>query len=175
MQRVKANDYVTVTYEGHLNNGEMFESSRETGPLCFQIGDNSIFPGFENAVIGMAVNETKTITLQPEEAHGPRQEDLILTLNQENFGDLNIQKGLVVTLTVEKDGTHHKVPALIAEINADNTVTVDFNHPLAGQELTYTITVQSIDQKPQPAASGCDCTSTTDNSCSPAGACSGCN
>lgn len=175
MQQAKENDYVTVTYEGFLSNGDLFESSKDSGPLQFQIGTNSVFPGFEQGVLGMEVNETKKITLQPEEAYGPRKEELVLTVPRQNFGDMEITKGMVVGMTVEQDGTNHKVPALVTEINNDDTVTVDFNHPLAGQQLTFAITLQSIDLQKRADNCGCGCAQTPDSSCSPEGGCSGCN
>lgn len=172
MQRVTENDHVTVTYEGILNNGEVFESSEDTGPLKFQMGTNSVIPGFEKGIIGMTLNDTKTITLKPEDAYGPKKEELIHTVDRKNFGDTEIKPGLVLGMTVEKDGEKHKVPAMVTEIE-DNKVTVDFNHPLAGQELTYKVTLQSIDQRsPQDTADcGCGCDSPTSSSCSPGKGC----
>jgi len=157
MQQVKENDCVTVTYEGFLSNGDLFESSDDTGPLNFQMGTDSVFPGFEQGVLGMAVNETKTITLQPEDAYGPRNEELVITLERSTFGDMEIEVGMVLGMDVESDGASHKVPALVTSINDDDTVTIDFNHPLAGQELTYKITLQSINQELPEDLSGCGC------------------
>ncbi len=147
MQCVKHNDCVTVIYEGLLQSGEVFESSDDTGPLSFQLGSNEVFPAFETAILGMAVGETKTVILQPEEAYGPKKEELIQTVDRSVFGDKEIQAGVVVGMNMEKEGKEYQVPATITEINGQQ-VTVDFNHPLAGEELTYKITLQSIDQPP---------------------------
>ena len=147
MQRVKENDFVTVLYDGLLKNGEAFESSKDTGPLSFQVGNNEVFTAFEDAVIGMAEGETRSITLPPEKAYGAKRPELIHTVDRAVFGKKEIKQGLVVGMTMEKDGHKHQVPALITEIDG-NTVTVDFNHPLAGEELTFKITLQSIDQPP---------------------------
>lgn len=168
MQRVTENDYVTVTYEGMLSNGDIFESSEDTGPLKFQLGTNSVISGFEKGIIGMALNDTKTITLKPEDAYGPKSEELVHTVDRKNFGDTEIKPGLVLGMTVEKDGEKHKIPATVTEVK-DNKVIVDFNHPLAGQELTYKVTLQSIDQKPHQDAVDCNCgcDDTSNSSCSP--------
>ena len=159
MQKVTEHDHVTVIYEGLLNNGEVFESSEETGPLSFQMGTDSVLPAFEKALLGMTANETKTIKISPEEGYGAKQQELIHTLPKTSFGDREIKPGMVLGLTVEKDGQKHKVPALVTEISGE-VVTVDFNHPLAGQELSYQITLKSINQIPQPASqAGCNCQS----------------
>lgn len=172
MQKVTENDHVTVTYEGMLSNGEIFESSEETGPLDFQLGTNSVMLGFEKGILGMTVNETKTITLTPEEAYGPKSEELIHTVDRNNFGDKDIKAGMILGMTVEKDGEKHKVPATVTEVEADK-VTVDFNHPLAGQELTYRVTVRSIGQEKESDSTdcGCGCNANSNNSCSPGEGC----
>jgi len=148
MTQAKAGDTVTVTYEGYLENNDLFESSSEVGPLEFTIGQEQIFGGFESHMIGMAVGETKTFTLTPEEAHGPSQPELVHTLKRQALGDgTEISPGMILGMTMEKDGQPHKVPALVREVN-DDQVTVDFNHPLAGQSLKYTVTMKSINEPP---------------------------
>jgi peptidylprolyl isomerase len=147
--KVKHGDLVCVFYEGLLHNGEVFESSDDTGPLEFQIGDNSVLPGFENAIIGMNVGEEKTIQLQPEEAYGLKQDELIHVVDRKSLSkDIAPQTGMVLGLTIERQGQKHKVPAMITKVDGD-AITVDFNHPLAGQVLTYKITLKEIRQPSQ--------------------------
>jgi len=144
MQKVKEGDYVTITYEGTLQSGEVFESATEESPFEFTLGQQSVFPSFESGIIGMKQGETKSIKVGPEEAYGLRRDDLVQTLNRKAFGDQNEpQPGMVVGMTMEKDGQTHQVPAMIMEVNGDQ-VTVDYNHPLAGQELLYKITLITI-------------------------------
>lgn len=174
MQKVTENDHVTVTYEGMLSNGEVFESSEETGPLNFQLGTDSVMPGFEKGILGMTINETKTITLTSEESYGPRNEELIHTIERNSFGDNDIKAGMTLGMTVEKDGENHQIPATVTEIK-DDKVTVDFNHPLAGQELTYQVTVRAIGQETKSdstdCGSGCSASDKAKASCSPGGGC----
>lgn len=170
MQSVKTGHVVTVTYEGFLANGDAFDSSEDSGPMRFQIGANSVMPGFDKGIMGMTVGETKEVDLAPEEAYGPRKEELIHTVSRSMWKkEQEIKPGLIVGLTIEKDGENHQVPALVTQVENDQ-VTVDFNHPLAGQQLIYKITLDAIEEPPEqenqaPASL---------NTCSPSG-CEGCS
>ncbi|MBU0483469.1 MAG: FKBP-type peptidyl-prolyl cis-trans isomerase [Proteobacteria bacterium] len=150
MQKAKKDDFVTVTYEGLLRNGDVFETADDTGPLHFQLGQESVMSAFEKGIIGMAIGQTKTVEIKAKDAYGEKKDDLIISVPRASLGD-NIapQPGMVLGLTIEKDGQNHKVPAMILELTGDK-VKVDFNHPLAGEPLTYKITLQSIG--PQEAA-----------------------
>jgi FKBP-type peptidyl-prolyl cis-trans isomerase 2 len=152
MQKVKEGDYVTIIYEGTLESGEVFESATEEGPFEFTVGQQCVFPSFESGIIGMAPGETRTIKVSPEEAYGTRREDLIHTLNRSAFSEkTDPQPGMIVGMTMEKDGEKHQVPAMIMAIDGDQ-ITVDYNHPLAGQELLYKITLQTIGEAEESAS-----------------------
>lgn len=144
MLRVKDGVHVSVSYEGRLENGEIFESTSDSGPLEFQIGTNSIFPAFEKALINMAVGEKKTILLNPEEAYGPWSEDLTHTINRSVLSEnITPEKGMILGLNMERNGETQKVPAMVTAMEGD-MVTVDFNHPLAGKTVIYDITLLEI-------------------------------
>jgi len=144
MLRVKDGVHVSVSYEGRLENGEIFESTADSGPLEFQIGTNSIFPAFEKALINMAVGEKKTILLNPEEAYGPWSEDLTHTINRSVLSEnITPEKGMILGLNMERNGETQKVPAMVTAMEGD-MVTVDFNHPLAGKTVIYDITLLEI-------------------------------
>jgi FKBP-type peptidyl-prolyl cis-trans isomerase 2 len=150
MEKVEQGDFVSVAYEGLIDNNEVFDSTAKDGPLEFQIGSNNLMPGFEKAVLGMAVDEEKSITLQPDEAFGPIRQELVQTVNRDSFGgDLSPQPGMVLGMTIERDGKEHKVPALVKEINGDEIV-IDYNHPLAGKSLTFNITLMTITKQTPP-------------------------
>ena len=150
MEKVEQGDFVSVTYQGLLENKEVFDSTAKDGPLEFQIGSNNLMPGFEKAVLGMSINEEKTITLQPDEAFGPVRQELIHTVNRDSFsGDLSPQPGMVLGMTIERDGQKHKLPALVKEVKGDEIV-IDYNHPLAGKSLTFTITLMAITKQASP-------------------------
>ena len=144
MQKVKEGDYVTITYEGTLASGEVFESASEESPFEFALGQKCVFPSFESGIIGMTLGETRTIKVGPEEAYGTRRDELVQTLDRSAFGEkADPQPGMIVGMTMEKDDQNHQVPAMIMAIDGDQ-ITVDYNHPLAGQELHYRITLQTI-------------------------------
>ena len=92
----------------------------------------------------MAVGETKSITLSPDEAYGPRDEELLHTVEKEVFGsDVVPNPGMVLGMTIERHGQKHKIPALILEVKGDQVI-IDFNHPLAGKTLNYQLTLKEI-------------------------------
>ena len=155
MQRVSENDSVTIVYDGFLASGEKFDSSQDTGPLQFQMGTGSVLPAFEQAVLGMAAKETKSITIAAKDAYGLKNEDLIMTVSRKGFADQTIAPGMVIGMDMDHDGRQHKVPATVLAVEGE-TMTIDFNHPLAGQDITYQITLLSIDT-PVAEAAGCGC------------------
>lgn len=151
MQKAQKGDYVTVEYEGALENGEIFESSGENGPLSFVIGQNSVFPSFEEAVIGLAPGESSTAIVRSGEAYGDRRQELIQVLNRGSLGDtIDPQPGMVIGMKIERDGQSHQIPATISEVDGDR-VTIDYNHPLAGRDLHYRITLREIAGPEEPA------------------------
>lgn len=140
----KNGDLVTVNYDGTLDNGEIFESTSDGAPLEFRIGDQSVLPAFEQAVVGMRVGETATITIQPEEAYGLRHEELTHMVKRQALGMVTDPRpGMLISLTINKDEVEHKVPAMVTAVRGEE-VDVDFNHPLAGKSLTYKITLAAI-------------------------------
>ncbi|MFA7384147.1 MAG: peptidylprolyl isomerase [Desulfurivibrionaceae bacterium] len=156
MQRVSENDTVTIIYDGLLSTGEKFDSSQDTGPLQFQLGAGSVLPAFEQAVLGMAAKETRSITVAAKNAYGLKNEELIMTLSRQGFAGQPIAPGIILGMDMEHDGQQHKVPATVLAVT-EETVTIDFNHPLAGQDITYQITLLSIDTPAAEAAKGGGC------------------
>jgi FKBP-type peptidyl-prolyl cis-trans isomerase SlpA len=146
MHYVEDKDIVTITYTGKLDNGEVFTTVTDQKPLMITLGNNDAPPTLEQALLGMAVGDKKIIRLPPEEGFGTRRQELLHTLNRKSFSDkITPVPGMVLSLNVEKEGKQHQVPTTILEVNND-TVVVDYNHPLAGHHLTYDLTVTAIDK-----------------------------
>ena len=144
MQRVKQGDQVIIEYMGTLTDGKETDTSVDSGSLEFEVGAGKVFPGFDKGVLGMADNETKSITLSPEDAYGPWDKGLLHTVNKEVFGpDADPKPGMVLGMDIERHGHKHKIPALVMEVK-DDQVVIDFNHPLAGKTLTYQLTLKKI-------------------------------
>jgi FKBP-type peptidyl-prolyl cis-trans isomerase 2 len=144
MKKVQNGDHVSIEYEGLLEDGEIVERSSDTGPVEFVVGSNFMPPGFEKALIGMEEGEEKTITMTPEEAFGPRDENLIHKVKRSVFGEkIQPKPGMVLGMTLDRGEQPHKVPALVVAVNGED-VTIDFNHPLAGKTIIYKLTLKGI-------------------------------
>ena len=160
MEKVENGQFVSVHYKGTLQNGEVFDTSDGRHPLEVQIGEGQIISGFENALMGMSLNEKKVFTLDPEDAYGQKDESLTHSFPRADVpAEINPEVGQTVALCSSEG---QQVPALITEMD-DEKVVVDLNHPLAGQTLTFDIEVVGISdtatQEPAGCGSGCACSS----------------
>lgn len=137
-EKVAVGDTVSVDYKGSLTDGTVFDSSEVRGPFEFTVGAGEAIKGFDNAVIGMDLNEEKTVTLQPSQAYGDYNSQKVWEIpkvNIQNVDELTV--GMV--LTSPSTGAN----GVIKEIRED-TVVVDFNHELAGKTLVFWIKVVGI-------------------------------
>ncbi|MDK2915846.1 MAG: hypothetical protein PWR25_403 [Euryarchaeota archaeon] len=150
MAQAKEGDTVQVHYTGKLEDGTVFDSSEERTPLEFTIGSGQIIPGFERAVVGMEPGETKTTTIQPEEAYGPHREEMTITVDRGQFPEeIKPEPGQQLQIQ-QPDGRAAFV--VISDVS-ESTVTLDANHPLAGQPLTFDIKlVDIVKAAPEQAA-----------------------
>lgn len=138
----RSGDTVTVHYRGTLEDGTVFDSSEGRAPLLFTLGAGDVISGFEAAVIGLEVGEKAVATIPPEEAYGPRHEEAVQEVPIDLFGEAAPDIGDVVSVIAD-DGS--QLAATVAAISDDlMTVTLDFNHPLAGRTLTFEIELVEI-------------------------------
>lgn len=138
---IQPNDNVSVHYTGTFEDGEIFDSSRERGPLSFEVGAGQMIQGFDEAVVGMEIGESKKITLAPEEAYGHRNEELIVELPAASFpGDMELEVGIQLQLTNQNG---QPVPATVVHITEEN-ITMDVNHPMAGKTLVFDIEIVEV-------------------------------
>ena len=141
MSEAKQGDTVKVHYQGSLQDGTVFDSSRDRDPLEFTIGEDQVIPGFESAVIGMEPGQSKVVTLEPEDAYGPRRSDLLVEVERERLpSELEVEVGSQVQVR-QQDGNARV--ATIARVG-EESVTLDVNHPLAGKDLTFDIELVEI-------------------------------
>jgi peptidylprolyl isomerase len=139
----KEGDTVKVLYIGTYDNGSVFDSSEIHGgdPLQFTIGSGNMIPGFEQAVIGMTKNETKDVHILSDDAYGPYYEELIITLNRSEIEDSSATKvGDTIILTNAYGQQRESTVINVSE----ESVIVDANHPLAGKDLNFEITLVEI-------------------------------
>jgi peptidylprolyl isomerase len=138
-----AGDMVAVHYTGTLSDGTVFDSSREREPLEFTVGAGMMIKGFDNAVNGMKVGETKTVTLPPEEAYGEHRDDLVMVAGIDELPEgVTPEVGMQLTARQESGAA---IRFTITAISGDE-VTLDANHELAGKELTFEIELVSIQE-----------------------------
>jgi peptidylprolyl isomerase len=142
MAQASAGDTVKVHYTGKLEDGTVFDSSREREPLEFTLEAGQIIPGFEEAVDGMEEGEETTVEIPPEKAYGMHQEDAVMEFPMDQFPDeMEPEVGMQLQLQGQ-DG--QAFPARVVEIG-DETVVLDANHPLAGETLTFEIELVEVE------------------------------
>ena len=142
MTQAKAGDTATIHYEGKLSDGMVFDSSRERQPLSFKLGTKQVIPGFDIAVQGMEVGDRKTIEISPSQAYGDRRAELIFRVNRKQVPtNLPLEVGSQLQLPTA-DG--QAVPVMVVELQEDQ-VTLDGNHPLAGETLTFDIELINLE------------------------------
>ncbi|MBI2658262.1 peptidylprolyl isomerase [Candidatus Woesearchaeota archaeon] len=137
---MKPGSKVKVHYTGSLNDGSIFDSSEGREPLEFTLGEGQVIKGFEDGVASMGLNEEKTIKINPEEAYGQKNEQLVIKVPRDQFPK-EIEVGGKLML---KGPQGQQLPAEITNI-AEDQVTIDLNHPLAGKELNFKLKLIAID------------------------------
>lgn len=141
MSTAKQGDTVQIHYTGKLDDGTVFDSSEGRDPLAVTLGEGQVIPGFEQAALGMEVGETKEARLDVADAYGERRDDLLLDVPREQLPDgIEVEVGTPLQLQ-QPDG--RAVPVTVAQLD-DEQVTLDANHPLAGQPLTFELTLVEI-------------------------------
>lgn len=139
MTQANKGSIVEVEYAGKLEDGTVFSASSSEEPLQFRIGDGRIIPGFERAVMGMEPGETKTVTVSANQAYGSHDPDNVHTISRDKFPP-DVQVGQQYQLDPEKNG-----PEIVTVVKiAEDKVTVDGNHPLAGRDLTFDIKLLGV-------------------------------
>lgn len=141
MKKIQNGDTVTVNYTLKLSDGTVFDSSLSEGrtPLSATLGQNMLIKGFENGLIDMSIGEKKTITMGPGDAYGEKHDFLIADVPKENLpSDVKVGDKLE-----GRNSNGQPVVVTVTEVK-EETVTVDGNHPLAGQSLTFDVEVLEI-------------------------------
>lgn len=141
MTQATAGCTVSIHYTGTLDDGSTFDSSEERDPLTFQMGEGQIIQGLEAALEGMAVGETKTVTIPAEQAYGPRHAEAVQEVPREMIPD-HIPLDLGTSLQLQTPNGS-MMPVTVTAVT-DEAVTLDANHPLAGQALTFAVEVVEI-------------------------------
>ncbi len=141
MQQVQQGDTVNVHYHGTLTDGTTFDSSAGREPLKFTAGTGQVIKGFDDAIMGMAPGEKKTVQIPVDQAYGHRNDDMMMEYPISDFpADMQPQVGMELQMG---DNAGNVFPVVIVEVQ-DETVLLDANHPLAGKDLVFELELVSI-------------------------------
>jgi len=141
MAQAKSGDKVKVHYTGKLTDGRVFDTSIDREPVELTIGQEQTIPDFEQAFIGMSPGESKRFTINSDKAFGPHREDLVQNINSEDISpELEPKVGQKLE---SSDPNGQKIVVTVTAVNKSG-VTVDANHPLAGEDLTFDVQLVDI-------------------------------
>ena len=141
MSEAKNGDNVKIHYTGKLDDGTVFDSSANSEPLQFTLGKGQVIPGFEQAVIGMNIGETKTTKIPPDKAYGQYRKEMVLEVSKTDLPkDIEVQIGQQLQINQPSGQTFVVTATNISESH----ITLDANHPLAGKDLTFDIKLVEI-------------------------------
>ena len=141
MTQVKEGDVIRVHYTGKLKDGTVFDSSRDGDPLKFQVGKGEVIAGFDQAMVGMAAGEVKTVEIPAEDAYGDYEENRKIEISREQVPPgLDLEVGQALQMN-PRDGD--PIIVTVAAMEAE-TITLDANHPLAGKDLVFEVELLEI-------------------------------
>lgn len=141
MATAKTGDTVQVHYTGKLPDDTIFDTSQDREPLEFVIGEGRVIPGFEQAVIDMQPDESKIVKVAAVDAYGPYRNELVIEVPRSDIpDDINPQVGQYLDIRMQNGQTG---TATVKEVT-DAAISLDLNHPLAGQDLTFDILLVGI-------------------------------
>ncbi len=144
MTKANKGDTVKVNYTGKLEDGSVFDSSENREPLEFTMGEGQLIKGFEKAVDGMEAGESTTVNIPSKEAYGERRDDLEMDIAKSELPDeVEPEEGMQLQMKQQENG--QIIPVQITGV-ADDKVTIDANHPLAGKDLIFDIEVVEVEK-----------------------------
>jgi peptidylprolyl isomerase len=143
MKQAKSGDSVKIHYTGKLNDGTVFADSKKGEPLEFTLGAGQIIPGVDEAVQGMEPGQSKTVTIPPEKAYGPRQEGLTKDIPKDDLPE-GMQPQVGQSLKVDRPNGEPMIVSITAV--SDSNITVDANHPLAGKDLDFKLELLEVSE-----------------------------
>lgn len=141
MSQAKPGDTVSIHYTGTLDDGTQFDSSQGREPLEFEVGSGQVIPGFDKAVEGMTLGDNKSVRIEADDAYGQRHEQLVQEVDRSMLpDDLKPETGM----TLQSNSPEGQVMQFVVTGVTEQSITVDANHPLAGQALTFAIELVNI-------------------------------
>ncbi len=141
METAEQGKRVKIHYTGTLDDGTVFDTSEGKDPLQFQVGSGTVIEGFEEAVKGMQVGESKNVVIPPEKAYGERQEEMVITAPRDQVPpDLELEPGMLLQMGAPSG---ELIQVTVVDIS-DKEIMLDANPPLAGKQLTFDIELVEV-------------------------------
>jgi len=139
---ITVNSTVTLHFSLALEDGSIIDSNFDGGPATFTMGDGSLLPGFEDALVGLSIDQRSSFVINPERGFGQHNPSNLQTVKRKEFAaDMDLSIGLVISFA---DAAKGELPGVISAIG-DEEVIVDFNHPLAGKAILFEVQIISIE------------------------------
>lgn len=139
-KKVTEGSRVTLHYTGKLEDGSIFDSSRDKEPLTIKIGKDEIIPGFAEGILNMAVGESKTFSINPDKGYGSYDAALVHTLDKK-FLPPEIEPEVGMQLKI---GQEPQIAFVTITKIQEDSVTLDANHPLAGKTVEFDVEILEI-------------------------------
>lgn len=132
---------VTLHFTLRLASGEVVDSTRDRAPATFTVGDQSLLPGFEQALLGLRAGDRRSVLVDPDNGFGAYNPENVQVMDRTRFAPgVELARGLVLSFA-DKQG---ELPGVVTAVD-DDSVTVDFNHPLAGRDLTFEVEILAVE------------------------------
>ena len=139
-RRIDPHARVTLHFAILLDTGEEVDTTRRGRPATFVMGDGSLLPGFEAALLGMQPGDDAQLELAPEQAFGLHRRENVQILGRERFQGVELEPGLIVSFTAP-DG---ELPGVVRRL-FERTMEIDFNHPLAGRRIVFDVSILKVE------------------------------
>jgi FKBP-type peptidyl-prolyl cis-trans isomerase SlpA len=141
-QRIGPDRQVTLHFALKLESGDVVDSTFDKNPAVFKVGDGNLLPGFEQALYGLKAGDKRSIAIEPEHGFGQPNPQNVQVMPRGNFEGMELAEGLLI---IFNDAANAELPGVVKAFDAEQ-VTIDFNHPLAGKQLTFDVEI--IDVQP---------------------------
>jgi len=139
---------VTLNFSIALSDGGLVDSNFDSKPATFVMGDGNLLAGFEEVLVGLQAGDEQTFTMPPEKAFGQPNPNNVQSFKKDQFGDdMNLEPGLMLSFA---DANNAELPGVVKSV-LENEVIVDFNHPLAGETLTFKVKIVDVQQASEQA------------------------
>ncbi|MCK9238087.1 MAG: FKBP-type peptidyl-prolyl cis-trans isomerase [Thiopseudomonas sp.] len=139
-QRIGQQSTVTLHFALKLENGDVVDSNFDKEPATFTVGDGNLLPGYEQALFGFKAGDKRSVVIPPERGFGRPNEQNVQVMPRKNFTELELEYGVMV---IFRDAAGGEMPGVVKAFD-DKEVTVDFNHPLAGRDITFEVEIIEV-------------------------------